>query len=42
MLVRWESVVTSSLEHLVEGQATYGMANLRSERTGLPFIVFVS
>lgn len=37
-----ESVVTSSSEQLVEGQATYGMANLRSERTGLPFIVFIS
>ncbi len=25
-----------------EGQATYGMANLRPERTGLPFIVFIA
>ena len=25
-----------------EGQATYEMANLRPERTGLPFVVFVS
>lgn len=25
-----------------EGRATYGMANLRPERTGLPFIVFIS
>lgn len=25
-----------------QGQATYGMANLRKERTGLPFIVFIS
>lgn len=25
-----------------QGQATFGMANLRSERTGLPFIVFIS
>lgn len=25
-----------------QGQATYGMANLRRERTGLPFIVFIS
>ena len=25
-----------------EGQATYGMANLRPEKTGLPFIVFIS
>jgi hypothetical protein len=24
------------------GQATYGMANLRPETTGLPFIVFIS
>ena len=34
--------MTSSSEQLVEGPATYGMANLRSERTGLPFIVFIS
>ena len=26
----------------VEGQATYGMSNLRSTKTGLPFIVFIS
>ena len=26
----------------VAGQATYGMANLRPEKTGLPFIVFIS
>ena len=25
-----------------QGQATYGMANLRKERTGLPCIVFIS
>ena len=25
-----------------QGQATFGMANLRKERTGLPFIVFMS
>ena len=25
-----------------QGQATYGMANLRPEKTGLPFIVFIS
>ena len=25
-----------------EGQATYQMANLRPERTGLPFVVFIS
>lgn len=25
-----------------QGQATFGMANLRKERTGLPFIVFIS
>jgi hypothetical protein len=25
-----------------EGQADFGMANLRPERTGLPFIVFIS
>ena len=25
-----------------EGQASYDMANLRPERTGLPFVVFVS
>lgn len=25
-----------------QGQATFGMANLRRERTGLPFIVFIS
>lgn len=25
-----------------QGQATYGMANLRRERTGLPCIVFIS
>ena len=25
-----------------EGQATYDMANLRPERTGLPFVVFIS
>ncbi len=34
--------MTSSSGTLIEGQATYGMANLRSERTGLPFIVFIS
>ena len=26
----------------LEGQATYEMANLRPERTGLPFVVFIS
>jgi hypothetical protein len=26
----------------IEGQATFGMANLRRERTGLPFIVFIA
>jgi hypothetical protein len=26
----------------VQGQATYGMANLRSKTTGLPFVVFIS
>ena len=25
-----------------EGQATYGMANLRTRTTGLPFVVFIS
>ena len=25
-----------------QGQATFGMSNLRPERTGLPFIVFIS
>jgi hypothetical protein len=25
-----------------EGQASYEMANLRPERTGLPFVVFIS
>ena len=25
-----------------QGQATFGMANLRMEKTGLPFIVFIS
>ena len=25
-----------------QGQATFGMSNLRKERTGLPFIVFIS
>ena len=25
-----------------QGHATFGMANLRKERTGLPFIVFIS
>ncbi|MDP4025953.1 hypothetical protein Q8W71_25295 [Methylobacterium sp. NEAU 140] len=25
-----------------QGQATYGMANLRSKTTGLPFVVFIS
>ena len=34
--------MTTSLDQRVEGQATYGTANLRSERTGLPFIVFIS
>lgn len=34
--------MTTSFEIGVEGQATYGMANLRPERTGLPFIVFIS
>lgn len=33
--------MTSALEPLVEGQATWGMANLRPERTGLPLIVFI-
>jgi hypothetical protein len=31
-----------TLDSRVEGQATFGMANLRTERTGLPFIVFIS
>ena len=35
-------VLTSAQDQLVEGQATYGMANLRPDRTGLPFIVFIS
>lgn len=26
----------------VQGQATFGMSNLRKEKTGLPFIVFIS
>ena len=26
----------------IQGQATYGMANLRQKTTGLPFIVFIS
>ena len=26
----------------LQGQATFGMANLRKEKTGLPFIVFIS
>ena len=34
--------MTSAQEQLVEGQATYGVANLRPDRTGLPFIVFIS
>ena len=34
--------MTTSSESRLEGQATYGMANLRSERTGLPFVVFIS
>ena len=34
--------MTSAVNQLVEGQATYGMANLRPDRTGLPFIVFIS
>ena len=34
--------MTTSSDQGVAGQATYGMANLRSERTGLPFIVFIS
>lgn len=34
--------MTSALEQLAEGQATYGMANLRPDRTGLSFIVFIS
>ena len=32
----------TSLEIEAQGQATFGMANLRSERTGLPFVVFIS
>ncbi len=34
--------MTSSLEQSLEGQATYGMANPRPERTGLSCIVFIS
>lgn len=34
--------MTSAQDQLVEGQATYGLANLRPDRTGLPFIVFIS
>ena len=34
--------MTSTLDIGAEGQATYGMANLRPERTGLPFIIFIS
>ena len=34
--------MTSAPDQLVEGQATYGMTNLRPDRTGLPFIVFIS
>ncbi len=29
-------------EDELQGQAAFGMANLRSSRTGLPFIVFIS
>ncbi len=32
----------SEPEAKLEGQATYEMANLRPERTGLPFVVFIS
>lgn len=31
-----------SVLEATDGQATFGMANLRMERTGLPFIVFIS
>ena len=34
--------MTSAQDQLFEGQATYGMANLRPDRTGLSFIVFIS
>ena len=34
--------MTISSDTLIEGQATYGMANLWAERIGLPFIVFIS
>ena len=34
--------MTSALDQTIEGQATYGMANPRPERTGLTFIVFIS
>ena len=34
--------MTTSSDLGIEGQATFGMANLRPERTGLPFIVFIS
>ncbi len=36
------NVQTGSRADTAEGQATYGMANLRQKTTGLPFIVFIS
>ncbi|GJD94103.1 hypothetical protein [Methylobacterium iners] len=36
------NVHPSILDGKAQGQATFGMANLRTERTGLPFIVFIS
>ena len=36
------NATTAGIQERDEGQATYGMANLRSEKTGLPFVVFIS
>ena len=35
-------VKANPVEDAAEGQALFEMANLRPERTGLPFVVFIS
>jgi len=35
-------VAVSEIDETIAGQASFDMANLRPERTGLPFVVFIS
>jgi len=36
------NILPPSSQSSLQGQATFGMANLRQKTTGLPFIVFIS